>query len=124
VHPLANAIVAIAWTVTVPVIMLVLAFYAPRLETSYKLKLAGLLIWSWLISSVAMSLEDRDRLIWDQGLLTILAATVGIWIAIHRMITELDSRYRRLLFLATGLVFGAFLLVMVGLSGFGSSHHY
>jgi hypothetical protein len=116
--------VLVGWTIAVPLLLLLLAYKAPEVRTSDKLQLAALLVVTWFATSAIISNTNRSLLRWDQGLVTVMLSTLGIWVALHRLIAELSWRHRWLLHLMLVLFSGIFLFLMVGLYGFGTSHHY
>jgi hypothetical protein len=114
----------IGWTVAVPVILLVLGFKTKDVRTSDKLQIAVLLLLTWLITSLVISATSRDLLRWDQGLLIFIVTSIGVWLALHRMIADLAWRHRWLLHVVLALLFGILLLLLVGFYGFGTSPHH
>jgi hypothetical protein len=116
--------VPIVLTVIVPLILLALAFAASWMRTSDKWQLTGLLVAIWLVCSVVISLESGDLLRWDPGILTVIFTSLGVWVAMHRLTSDLTWRYRWLLHLLVAGLFAAFLFLLFVLYAFGTSPHY
>ncbi|MGL4237521.1 hypothetical protein [Tabrizicola sp.] len=105
----------VLWTILAPILTLWMAFRS-KLRGKDKFEFVFLLFFAWFLAAGSISVEPTFVSA-DWGFTIGVIASLGFWIGLHRLVTELTWPHRWILHIPlAGLSFAAILLGLLLLS--------